>query len=344
MAGYMYQFVRCIMALGFASLFFMVRDAHGQVYTWLAPNIGSPSQDLQINPDGFRANPLLQETASFTIGYSTTPGGLRAGYTGIVLPGACVSSYFAYNLRGPHVSGTIPFSIQPRVVGQLRASYLFAENTQANQDITWLHLPPGVRQWTWTRSIEYDVQGELAYIICKVASLTVGIRWESVTSRFRDPIPDYPFTVADMESGLSLSLYQPYFGLYCNEKIGKLRALLKVVGFPRMVGFLEHFNTCNNNGLPFAHIGSSPIRKGYFLEAHGEMGYETMAGLQFSGFFTLHLFRGTCPMNLERRDAGPPETTTSATVDFSYDRSNIAVGVRCEIPLSIGFLNVHNDV
>lgn len=41
-------------------------------------------------------------------------------------------------------------------------------------------------------------------------------------------------------------------------------------------------------------------------------------------------------MNLERRD-GVPETTTSATLDFSYDRSNKAFGVRCEIPLSIGF-------
>lgn len=48
-----------------------------------------------------------------------------------------------------------------------------------------------------------------------------------------------------------------------------------------MVRFLEHFNACNNNGVPFAHIGSSPMRKGYLLEARGEMGYETIAGFSF---------------------------------------------------------------
>jgi hypothetical protein len=140
-----------------------------------------------------------------------------------------------------------------------------------------------------------------------------------------------------MESGLSLNLYQPFIGFKGAHSIGISRLRLRIVGFPAMVGLLEHFNTCNNAGVPFAHVGSSGIKSGYFLEAHGEMMVATNGGLEVSTFVTWDLYRGTCSMDLERRDAGPPLTMTSATVDFSYDRSSLALGIKVAVPLALLF-------
>jgi hypothetical protein len=64
--------------------------------------------------------------------------------------------------------------------------------------------------------------------------------------------------------------------------------------------------------VPFAHVGSQDIRNGYFFEAHGEFGLKGSIGFDIAAFLTWELFRGTCLMNLERRDASP--SLTAATV------------------------------
>ncbi|MCX5860971.1 MAG: hypothetical protein WCG29_12030 [Desulfomonile sp.] len=73
------------------------------------------------------------------------------------------------------------------------------------------------------------------------------------------------------------------------------------------------------------------------LEADGEFGLTALTGLEVSGFLTWELFRGTCPMNLERRAAGQPVSVTSAMVDFSYDRSSLTIGGKVTVPLALPF-------
>ena len=314
----------------------LAQDAISQDYLGIFQDV----QEVQASPVGvtdLRHDTILNDGPALGIGYTDTTPRLRAGYTGLVLPGACVSSYFVYSLRGIFLGGSFPINLGRDVTAQIRGEYLFAANTDAEQEITWLHLPPGVRQWTWARSSAWWLQGEVAYALDPSWSLLAGLRWETVITRFGSPIPDYPFTVADMESGLSLNVYQPFIGLKASQDLGGGRVLLRIIGLPAMVGSLEHFNTCNNAGVPFAHVGSSGIKSGYFLQAHGEMSMAAMTGWQASAFLTWDLYRGTCPMNLERRDAGPPVTMTSATVDFSYDRSSLTFGVKLAVPLAIPF-------
>jgi hypothetical protein len=305
----------------------LAQDASSQLYSAV------PGR-LQNTPVGI-ANPadltILNDSPAVAIGYTDTAPRMRAGYTGLVLPGACVSSYFVYNLRGLILNGALPVRVSPGLSGRVAGEYLFAAETEADQEITWLHLPPGIRQWTWARTSAWWLQGEITYAIDSSCSFLAGLRWETIITRFGNPVPDYFFTVADMESGLSLNLYQPYIGLEAYQGMGAGRVLLRIAGFPAMVGLLEHYNTCNNNGVPFAHVGSSGIKSGYFLQAHGELSITTMNGWETSAFLTWDLYRGTCPMNLERRDAGPPVTMTSATVDFSYDRSSLTLGAKMAV-------------
>ncbi|MDQ1239910.1 MAG: hypothetical protein QG577_2096 [Thermodesulfobacteriota bacterium] len=307
------------------------QDATSQDYSAIPERL----QNVTASPLGFANTPdlrILNDSPALGIGYTDTTPRLRAGYTGLVLPGACISSYFVYSLRGVILNGSLPVHLSRGLSGKITGEYLFAPNTEADQEITWVHLPPGVRHWTWARSSAWRLQGEFAYAMNPCWSLLAGLRWETVITRFGSPIPDYPFTVADMESGLSLNLYQPFIGLKASQELGGGRVLLRIIGLPAMVGSLEHFNTCNNAGVPFAHVGSSGIKSGYFLQAYGELSITKMNGWETSAFLTWDLYRGTCPMKLERRDAGPPVTMTSATVDFSYDRSSLTLGAKLAVP------------
>lgn len=307
------------------------QDAISQDYSTLAGR----AWNVPATPMAATSSPdlgIIHESPALGIGYTDTVPRMRAGYTGLVLPGACVSSYFVYSFRGLTINGSFPIRLSPSLSGRVTGEYLFAAETEADQEITWLHLPPGIRQWTWASSSAWWLQGEIAYAIDPSCSFLAGLKWETVITRFGNPVPDYFFTVADMESGLSLNLYQPYIGLEAYRGVGAGRVLLRIAGFPTMVGLLEHYNTCNNAGIPFAHVGSSGIKSGYFLQAHGELGITTMNGWETSAFLTWDLYRGTCPMNLERRDAGPPVTMTSATVDFSYDRSSLTLGAKLAVP------------
>ncbi|MGC8907346.1 MAG: hypothetical protein ACP5M0_07865 [Desulfomonilaceae bacterium] len=276
----------------------------------------------------------FHDAPSLGVGYAATTRRLRAGYTGLVLPGACISSYFVYSLEGAVLGGSLPLRFGTGLEGLISGQYLFPASVEADQEITWVHLPPGVRHWTWARSNNWNIQGEVSYALDASSWLIVGVRCEKLITRFGSPIPDYPFTVADMESGLSLNLYQPFIGVKIAQAVGNNRVGLRIAGFPAMIGLLEHFNTCNNAGVPFAHVGSAGISSGYFVQAHGEMTVAMTGGLEVSTFVTWDCYRGACGMNLERRDAGPPLTMTSATVDFSYDRSSLALGIKVAAPLA----------
>ena len=52
--------------------------------------------------------------------------GIRAGYTGLVLPGTCVSSYFVYNLDGIVLAATAPVNVGKSLSMRLAGSYLVA--------------------------------------------------------------------------------------------------------------------------------------------------------------------------------------------------------------------------
>ena len=235
--------------------------------------------------------------------------GVRAGYNGLVLPGTCVSSYFIYDLRGVNLTGEIPIEISKSVSARFGGSYLFAMSSAADQDITWLDMPPGTRSWAWTRSSYYGLTGEARYSSSDAFTLIAGFRWNSLNTNFGNPNPDYPFTISNMESGLSVNMYQPFIGAEVSQKLVGSNLLLKVVGFPLMPGYIQHFNTCNNHGVPFAHVGAESIRNGYYVEVNGELSFMKSGGYELSAFCAWELFRGTCQMTIERRDSGPPLTT-----------------------------------
>jgi hypothetical protein len=272
-----------------------------------------------------------------SLGYMGKANGIRAGYTGLVLPGTCVSSYFIYDLRGVNLTGEIPIEISKSVSARFGGSYLFAMSSAADQDITWLDMPPGTRSWAWTRSSYYGLTGEARYSSSDAFTLIAGFRWNSLNTNFGNPNPDYPFTISDMESGLSVNMYQPFIGAEVSQKLVGSNLLLKVVGFPLMPGYIQHFNTCNNRGVPFAHVGAESIRNGYYVDVNGELSLMKSGGYELSAFCAWELFRGTCRMTIERRDSGPPLTITSDPVDFLYDSSIFTLGGKAALTFATPF-------
>ncbi len=267
-----------------------------------------------------------------SIGYMSGDRGLSAGYTGLVLPGTCVSSYFVYNLGGVRASGSVKGFEWNRFSTRLRGDYLFAFDVAADQEITWLTIPPGTRHWESAKSSFYILEGELSYLIDDSLDFISGVRWESLSTSFSDPDPDYPFTIAAMESGLGIGIYQPFVGARVQKRAGSNLVSARLVGFPVMLATLEHFNTCNNEGKPFAHVGNQDIRGGYFVELSAEARSMNILGVEAGVFVNWELYRGSCIMNLERRAMGPPESVSAADVDFVYNRSSLTVGANMSIP------------
>jgi hypothetical protein len=280
-------------------------------------------------------NSFTQQLIS--VGYLGKDRGIRAGYSGLILPGTCVSSYFVYNLQGMYVAADLPVYVGKSYSVRVGGSYLFSGNSEADQEITWLFLPPGVRQWAWSRSSYCTLQGDFWFPVSNAMSVVVGVRWESLSTNFGDPNPDYPFTIPNMESAFSLQNCQPYVGLRLEQSLGQGSLTIQVIGMPVMLASIQHFNTCNNAGEPFAHVGRSFISNGYFLEARGEIGLFRSNGIGLSAFLDWEASRGTCSMDLERRAAGPPLSITATTVDFLYDRSSFTVGGKVAIPFALPF-------
>lgn len=271
------------------------------------------------------------------IGYMGGNRSLAAGYTGLVLPGACVSSYFVYDLKGLLVSAAVPLFEMNKLSGTIRGSYLFSTDVSADQEITWLYFPTGTRTWNKARSAFFKLEGEVGYSVDDSYSFIGGVRWESLSTNFGDPDPSYYFTISAMESGLGIGIYQPFVGASYLQRLGNKLLSVRLAGFPVMLATLEHFNTCNNNGEPFAHVGRQDIRSGYFLEASCEIRATRFSGIDIGAFLNWELYRGTCIMNLERRAMGPPETVTAADVNFIYNRSSFTIGANAVMPFSSPF-------
>ncbi|MGC8602928.1 MAG: hypothetical protein ACP5VS_04485 [Desulfomonilaceae bacterium] len=307
-------------------------SANGNEYLGRLAGMQSASEAISESLNGRQTLICDKGNPAIYIGYMGNNNGIRAGYTGLVLPGTCVSSYFVYSLEGIMLAATAPVSFSRSLSMRLSGSYLVAMKSNAEQEITWLTFPPGIRYWDWTRSSLYGLGAEAVYSAGQGYSFLAGFRWESLTTNFGDPNPDYYFTASGMESALSLQNYQPFIGAQVEQGFGNSDLLLKLIGFPVMLASVQHFNTCNNRGVPFAHVGSANINNGYFAEATGEIRFKRSTACELSGFLSWEWVRGTCLMNLERRDFGPPETVTAATVDFLYDRSSWIFGGKISIP------------
>ncbi len=308
----------------------------------LFPIISNVSAQSDIIGASYTSGSLGSEATAGTgslirIGYMGGERSVTAGYTGLVEPGTCVSSYFVYDLKGILASVQLPDLIWNNFSARLKGDYLFSINVPADQEITWLDMPTGIRSWNWAKSNFFKLQADISYRLDGAFNFIGGFRWESLFSTFGDPDPTYPFTISKMESGLGLGVYQPFVGVSLNQRVGPSVLEVRMVGFPAMFATLEHFNTCNNEGKPFAHVGRQDIRTGYFLDAFFELRARPISWLGIGLFLDWELYRGSCIMNLERRAMGPPETATAADVDFVFNRSSLTLGANTNIAFGLPF-------
>ncbi|MDD3473628.1 MAG: hypothetical protein PHS86_12665, partial [Syntrophaceae bacterium] len=190
------------------------------------------------------------------IGYMGAERSIAAGYTGLVKPGTCVSSYFVYDLKGVLASVQFPDLIWNNFSARFKGDYLFSINVPADQEITWLDMPTGIRSWNWAKSNFFKLQADISYRVDDAFNFIGGFCWESLSTTFGDPNPTYPFTISKMESGLGLGVYQPFVGVGLNQRVGPSVLDVRMVGFPAMIATLEHFNTCNNHVSPLRMLGA----------------------------------------------------------------------------------------
>ncbi len=318
---------------GLLCLFFCLVIAEGSAqstgpYPVPLPGTASGRGGISATPGSLTA-PGSQ--ASLYVGWTTTPSRVRIGYEGLVPPGQCGSSFFFFPLDGVQVGGSMPLQLTDKLELKAYGSYLFAQETEADQDITWLTFPPGTRRWTSSRFDSYALGGEFFWRLAGESALVSGFRWESLTATFSDPNPSYLLTVAAMQAQATVTTYEPYIGFRFHKSARPGDFSIRLVGFPFLFATIQHFNTCNNRGDPLAHVGSTGVTRGYFLEASAEYRLGPCRGLEMVGFVTWDLYHAQCPMFLERIDAGAGNATTGATVDFSYDRNSITIGGKVEI-------------
>ena len=283
------------------------------------------------------ANQDCSSASSFTVGWMTTPQRIHVGYDGLVLPGACVSSFFVYPLSGVQVGGSLPVRLADHYALRVYGSYLIAHNPQAGQEITWTNNPPGTREWRHSNSQWYKVGGEMLYRLSGETALVGGFRLESLLTNFSDPNPEYLFTVPSMQAQTTVTVYEPYMGIRFQQSPGPGGLSLQVVGFPFLFATIEHLNVCNNNGVPFAHTGRQNATKGYFVEVSAEYRLALFQGVEAAGFVDWNVYHGHCPMTIERHEGGANPGVTSGTVAWSHDISSLVVGGKVEMSWNLPF-------
>lgn len=283
------------------------------------------------------ANQDCWSVASFTVGWMTAPQRIHVGYDGLVLPGACVSSFFVYPLSGVQVGGSLPVPLADHYTLRVYGSYLIAHNPQASQEITWTNNPPGTREWRHSNSQWYKVGGEMLYRMSGEAALVGGFRLDSLLTNFSDPNPDYLFTVASMQAQTTVTAYEPYVGIRFQQSPGAGGLSLQVVGFPFLFASIEHLNVCNNDGVPFAHTGRQNATKGYFAELSAEYRLALFKGVEAAGFVDWNVYQGHCPMTIERHEGGANPGVTSGTVAWSHNISSLVVGGKVEMSWNLPF-------
>jgi hypothetical protein len=300
------------------------------------PSIGTAPVQLGM-PAGATCQDSRQAFPSLFAAWTSTPTRATIGYSGLILPGQCVASYFVYPIEGIRVGGSLPIRLTSSFELKAYGSYLFVFQTEADQEINWLNTPPGVRQWRQTRSDSYLLAAEGIWRLNDGTGLVGGVRYESLTSTFGDPNPNYQFTVPNMESQATVTAYQPYLGVRFHQSVREGDITVRFVGFPCFLAGIQHFNTCNNAGVPFAHVGSSNMSKGYFLEGSAEYSLGLFQGFQASGFVAWDMQHGECPMYLERIDGGAGNSTTGTVVNFRYDKNAVTVGAKMVFSWNLPF-------
>jgi len=283
----------------------------------------------------FFGAPASQEdswpAANVSVGVSTTPRRLRIGYSGLVPPGECGSSYFVYPLGGIEVGASLPLRLANAFDVKFYGSYLFTRSVDADQQITWLTFPSGIRHWRRSSTDSYTLGAEILSPLGSGTALVGGTRWESLTTTFKDPNPEYLLTVDTMQAQVTVTMYEPYVGFRFQQGVGPGGLTVRLVGFPFFLATIQHFNTCNKDGDPLAHVGHANVSRGYFVEAAVEYRLGLPQGLEASGFVAWDVYRGQVPMYLERINAALGNSTTGAVVDFSYDRTSLIVGGKVEL-------------
>jgi hypothetical protein len=273
---------------------------------------------------------------SVNVAWLTTPNRIHVGYDGLVPPGGCISSFFVYPLGGLQVGASIPLRLDPFPI-RLYGSYLFPNNPQASQELTWTTNPPGIREWRHSSSQWFKLGGEMLYPLSGQVAMVGGFRWESLLTDFSDPNPDYIFTIPWMNAQTTVTVYEPYLGvrLQWNPSPGGL--VVQCVGFPLLFATIEHFNVCNNSGIPFAHTGNQTATTGFFLEASAEYRFGLMQGVDVTGFIEWNVYQGQCSMNIERHEGGPAPGVTAATVAWSHNISSLALGGKVQVSWNLPF-------
>ncbi len=275
--------------------------------------------------------------ASLHVGWMTVPNQIHVGYDGLVLPGACISSFFVYPLSGVEVGGSLPIRLADRYVLRVYGSYLIANNPQAGQKLTWTNNPPGTREWRHSNSESYKLGGEILYRISSETALVGGFRLESLLTNFSDPNPDYIYTAAWMQAQTTVTIYEPYVGIRLQQcpRLGGLS--LQAVAFPFLFATIQHLNVCDNNGVPYAHTGSQYAHEGFFVEASAEYRRGLCQGMEVAGFVDWNIYQGHCPMTIERHQGGVNPAVTTGAVAWSHLISSLVVGAKVEMSWTLPF-------
>jgi hypothetical protein len=275
--------------------------------------------------------------ASIDLGWLTTPSRIHVGYDGLVLPGSCISSFFVYPLGGLQVGASVPIRMAGALPLRVYGSYLIPHNPSADQELTWTHDPPGIREWRRSNSQWFKVGGEVLYPAAGQMALVGGFRWESLLSNFSDPNPDYIFTISSLQAQTTLQVYTPYVGVLLRTSSSPEGLTAKLVGFPYLFASIEHLNVCNNAGVPFAHTGNQSTNTGFFIEASAEYRTRLSSGVEAVGFIDWNVYHGHCDMTIERHEGGATPITTAGTVAWSHDISYLVLGGKIQMSWNLPF-------
>ncbi len=269
--------------------------------------------------------------ASLDVGWMTVPNGIHLGYDGLVLPGACISSFFVYPLSGVQVGASVPMRLANNYDLRIYGSYLIPNNPQADQELTWTNNVPGTRVWRHSDTVSYKIGGEGLFRFSPDAALVLGFRLESLLTTFSDPNPNYIYTASWLQAQTTVTIYEPYVGIRLQQSTGLGALTLHAVGFPLLFANIQHLNVCDNSGVPFAHTGSHASRDGFFVNASAEYRIGVARGLDATGFLDWNVYQGHCTMTIDRHEGGPTPGVTSGAVAWSHLISSLVIGARAEI-------------
>lgn len=330
---------RILLVFGFLCLLISlhVSDALGQpIGSTESPRLCSAFDTRRLDTESAFHKDCFP-AASLHAGWMTVPNRIHLGYDGLVLPGACISSFFVYPLSGVQVGGSLPIRLAEHYLLGLYGSYLIANNPQASQELTWTNNPPGTREWRHSNSQSYKLGGEMLYRMSSDMSLVGGFRFESLLTNFSDPNPDYIDTAAWLQAQTTITFYEPYVGLslQLHPRPGCLS--LRAVAFPWLFASIQHLNVCDNNGVPYAHTGNHNAHEGFFAEASAEYRIEPLQGMKAAGFVDWNVYQGRCPMTIERHQGGINPAVTTGSVVWSHLINFLVVGVKLEISGNLPF-------